>query len=226
MTKRRTMSRTKIAVAFGFAVSLSAAQVLARTYNVGPNWVNQSATSCHSFSGPDEAKLERSVGEVKVTGANRWFCFARLTAAERCFTRATRPRRAGNRPYYVNIQNITVRANDTTSTDRVYCWAWGTNKNTGSTSFGASRTLCATAGGCTSGQSSYTGTNSLSLTFPFPTTPTVNYGYACSVANNSRLYYSETSITPNPERGQPHDQHENPVDPRFGARRSGRRRHG
>lgn len=201
MSKRKM----KIGLAAAAAVTCVAAQVLAWTYDVGPNWVNLSATSCHGFSGPQEAKLVRSVGEVKVTGGSSQVLYCPINRRGTMFygtykatNGAGNPNATGNRPYYVNIQNITVRANDTSSNDFVYCWAFGTNKDTGSTSFGASKTLCATAGGCSAASTSYTGTNSLSMTFPFPTLPTVNYGYACSVADQSRLYYSETSITPNP----------------------------
>lgn len=191
--------KRKIGSLVGAAVLLSAAQVLAWTYNVGPNWVNVGATSCHGFSGLQEAKLVRSAGgEVKVTGGSQvLYCPINRRGTMFYETYKNSPS-TGNRPYYVNITNISVRANDTSTTDWIYCWSFGTNKDTGSMSFGTTKTLCSTYGGCATGTTSYTGINSLNLSFPFPTLPTVNYGYACSVASDSRLYYSETSITPNP----------------------------
>ena len=194
MSKRRM----KIGLLAGAAVVLLAAQALAWTYNVGPNWVNLSATSCHGFSGPEEARLVRGPGEVKVTGGSQTlYCPINRRGTLFYETHKTTAD-PGNRPYFVNIQNVKVRAWDTSSAAQLYCYTFGANKDTGSMAFGTGKFLCSTPGGCSSVEASYTGQSSVNLTFPWPTMPMVNYGYACSVPDQSRLHYSESSITPNP----------------------------
>jgi hypothetical protein len=97
------------------------------------------------------------------------------------------------------VYSITVTLNDSSSTTTGSCFAYADVLTTNSVVFGPVRYACATQGGCTSANLSYTGNNDVSLPFPAITNNrTVNFGYMCDLGRGARVLYSSTSITPNP----------------------------
>jgi hypothetical protein len=179
---------------------LGPAAALAYTYDRGPNWVNLSATSCHAARGSDELKILRAPGEAKTSssGAPYVTYFCPINRRNTTFYSAYKQAPSTpNREVRVNIQSIQIRAQDAGS-GSISCWAFGTSKNTNATLLGAAKFFCSTVGGCSGESATYVGTNTVSINFPFPTTPMVSYGFACNVPPDSKLFYSETWIDPNP----------------------------
>ncbi len=182
------------------SVLLWEAEANGYTYNVGPNWVNSSAAACRTFSHTHDVLVVRSVGEIRVrSGAGtNVSLFCPIDRRNTTFYSAYKQSPAiQNRELFVNVQSVVVRAEDA-GAGNLFCRVFGTNKDTGSVTFGNTKYLCGTGGGCSNAPTSYSGTNTISLTLPsFSNVKTVSFGYWCSVPPSSKVFRAEASITPN-----------------------------
>jgi hypothetical protein len=160
-------------------------------YNVGPNYVDMSGTSCRSTLEQD-TNLQRLPGEVQAA-------FSSATVVCPVNRRGTgvygRPGNL-NSETILTVTSMTVTATDA-GTGNVRCYAYADRLTTNSIIYGTARYLCGTAGGCSSA-TTYTGTNDITLQFPtFNDSRTVNFGYICELPRYSKVLYSSTAITPN-----------------------------
>jgi hypothetical protein len=187
------------AIAVGAAVltlpSAGMSQQQTYIYNVGPNVINQSASSCRAASQTDDQYVVRAAGEVSVPAGISLAVYCPLQRRNNAFYGIS-----GNTSHEVglNASSVSVYAYDPSTTNALSCLAFRQNYSTGAIAWGTEKYLCATAGGCTSFSASYTGSNTLTLNFAAATTQTVNYGYTCRIANGGKVYWAEMSVTPNP----------------------------
>jgi hypothetical protein len=164
-------------------------------YNVGPNYVDQSGTSCRATTEAGELDLLRAPGEIQAA-------FAAASVVCPINRRATTfylvsRGDSTNHDTAVTVTNMSVTATDAGS-GSVSCYAYADRLTTNSVIYGPTRFLCGTDGGCGS-YVSYAGTNNLTLQFPsFGDQRTVNFGFICSLNKGSKVLYSSTTITPNP----------------------------
>jgi len=184
-------------------VTLGAATASAQyTYNVGPNYVNQSATSCRADNPLTEKNklVNHSADGVSVgaasAGTTRFFCPLNV----RGHSFYGNPGGNLDGELIVNVQSVVVRAQDGDANGKLGCFAFRNNYPTGSIAFGTTWYVCEYPGGCDSSVSnSFLGVNTLLLTFPQPfTSTTVNFGYVCDVTRGGTIYHAEAEVTPNP----------------------------
>ena len=151
-------------------------------YDVGPNYVDQSATSCRATTEVGEVNLFRSPGEIQAVGGIR---FVVCPVSRRATTFYMQARGDNTNPdTAVNVTNMTVTATDA-GNGSVHCYAYADRLSTNSVIYGSTRYVCSTDGGC-QGSTTYTGTNNLTLPFPsFGDQRTVNFGFACAIAAGS-----------------------------------------
>ena len=169
------------------------AQAVDYNYNVGPNYVDMSGTSCRSTVERD-TNLQRLPGEVQAA-----FSAARVVCPvnRRSTTIYARTGDLLNSETILTVTSMTVTATDAGS-GSVSRFAYADRLTTNSVIYGPTRYLCATAGGCGSA-TSYAGTNDITLQFPtFSDQQSVNFGYMCDLPRYSKVLYSSTAITPNP----------------------------
>lgn len=182
-------------VGFGLLLAASGlAWAQAYKYDVGPNYVDLSGTSCRATTEWGEVNLVRTPGAIQALSARSVVCpVSRRSTTFYGVTRgdSTNPDAA------LTVTNMTVTATDAGS-GNVSCYAYADRLTTNSVIYGSTRYLCSTSGGCPSA-TSYTGTNDVTLTFPtFPDKRTVNFGFICALNAGSSVLYSSTTITPNP----------------------------
>jgi hypothetical protein len=174
----------------------SATMVHGYTYNMGPNTVNVSGVRCRAATSSLGDGLTHDVGRVKVNSGistRRLFC----------------PIQRRNTTYYgdmvgsnidarVGADYIYIKAQDQNTTRSLSCFPFASPLGTGAVFFRDTRYLCATADGCASVATSWTGSNLLRLSNPFAGAPlTVTWGFACDVPGSSTIYNSDTPITAN-----------------------------
>lgn len=199
------MRRTAVALCLtiGAVILTSSAAQAQWTYNVGPNYVNQAGTSCRASNTVTENSqiVNHLAGYVSTSqstvGTTRLYC----------------PLNVRNHSFYgtpggnfdgeliTNVSTVAVNAMDGHTGSKLGCFAYRLNYPTGSQSFGSTRYVCGTAGGCSSGgvSNSFSGSGRIDLSFPTPTnTLTVNFGYVCDAKTFSAIYYAEAAVTPNP----------------------------
>jgi hypothetical protein len=161
-------------------------------YNVGPNYVDLSGSSCRASIESGEQDLVRAPGEIHAAYSSATVV---CPVARRATTYYGVVR--GDADAAVNVTAMSVTATDG-GTGNVSCYAYADRLATNSVIYGATRYLCTTDGGCTT-SATYTGTNNLSLPFPsFGDQRTVNFGFICNLNKGSKVLYSSTTITPNP----------------------------
>jgi hypothetical protein len=183
-------------------VSLTALPAEAYNYNVGPNWVNLSASSCRAESHAAEGHLLKAPGEVRVVNfvaPSGLDLQCPITRRSTTYYSAYLANPAvADRELKINVQSIVVRAQDNGASS-ISCSAFGEDIVTQSVLFGPTRYLCGTSGGCsTAPASTFTGTNSINLTFASSANKMVNIGIRCFVPGGSKLFYTESAIVPNP----------------------------
>jgi hypothetical protein len=165
-------------------------------YDVGPNYVDQSGTSCRATTEAGEVNLLRTPGEIQVVGDTTRAVICPVNRRTTTFYLQARGT-AADHDTAVNVTDMTVTATDA-GPGGVQCFAYADRLSTNSKIYGSTRHLCGTDGGC-QGSTTYTGTNNVTLPFPsFGDQKTVNFGFRCTVAVGSKILYSSTTITPNP----------------------------
>jgi hypothetical protein len=164
-------------------------------YDVGPNYINLSGSSCRSTTPGGETNLLRAPGEIQAAFApgNVVCPVSRRSTTFYGVSRGD----STNADAALTVTNMTVTATDAGS-GAVSCYAYADRLTTNSVIYGPTRYLCSTAGGCASA-ASYLGTNDITLQFPtFNDQRTVNFGFICSLNQGSKVLYSSTTVTPNP----------------------------
>jgi len=197
------MRISKYRLMAGFAAIAIPAVALADTtyiYNVGPNYVNMSGTSCRpSRSAYDSIGF--AGGEVinksaSGTSAKRIYC----PIDRRMTSNYTVNAAPGFSDRKIVMQSLTVFASRAgTSIDpSLSCWSFF-EQNDGTVVQGAKRYLCSTPGGCTSPVTNYASGNTLNLPLPAVTlNESINFGYVCDLPGNwSYVAYAEAVVTPN-----------------------------
>jgi hypothetical protein len=166
-------------------------------YDVGPNYIDQSGSSCRAGSEANEVNVFRAPGEIQARGTGQTMVFCPVTRRTTTFYGVSRGTTA-NPDTALTVTNLTVTATDA-GTGTVTCWAYADRMTTNSTIFGPGRFLCGTAGGCDNPPASYAGTNDITLQFPtIDDKRTLNFGFTCSLNKGSKVLYSSTTVTPNP----------------------------
>jgi hypothetical protein len=200
--------RTALAVAAP-ALLLSSAPADAYIYNVGPNYVNMSGTSCRTQGVTTEPNVRHHAGSTQVIpNANLQRLFCPISRRGTSFYGGKRlppidspPPEVTNTEKRARISGVTIRAADASSTFPLYCFVFGTRRTDQATFYGLSKALCSqSTNGCTTVTPTWQGANTMMVT-PHSsftgTMDTVNFGVICDVPPNSAIYYLEASVTPN-----------------------------
>ncbi|HKQ71107.1 MAG TPA: hypothetical protein VJT73_17295 [Polyangiaceae bacterium] len=174
-------------------------------YDVGPNYINQSASSCRTESRATEADVYRSEGRIQSFQNSGHFFYCPLTRRGTTYYGVSG---GGDSNNFANV-TITVKAEDTSTGDLIHCESFRSNVDNGTVYWGAIKFLCWDAKGCTSafeeqirGRAglSYVGSNTMVLQPPAGAPlKSLNHGYRCFVPALQRgaLHYAETKAFAN-----------------------------
>lgn len=177
-------------------------------YDVGPNIVNMSGSSCRTASLTLETNVYHDSGNTQVKSGmpvQRLYC--PVPRRGTVFYRGARvagspslPSESPNAEVKVNLTSVYVYGVDNSSSTVFGCFTFGTDKSNQTVYYGAQRVLCSQSTlGCTSAGASWTGANTLRA-LPHSglvNVQSVNFGVICDLGAQSSLWYTESYVTPN-----------------------------
>jgi hypothetical protein len=185
-----------------------ASQADAYVYDVGPNIVNMSGSSCRTASASMEENVFHDSGNTQVKSGKpvqRLYC--PIPRRGTVFYRGTRlagspsiPSESPDAQLKVNLSSVYVYGVDSSSAAVFGCFTFGTDKSNQTVYYGAQRVLCSQSTlGCSSNGASWTGNNTLRA-LPhsgLANVQSVNFGVICDLGALSTLWYTESYVTPN-----------------------------
>lgn len=166
-------------------------------YNVGPNYINQSGSSCRTESRATEADVYRLGGHIQVWRNAGKYVYCPLVRRNTTYYGVSGSDSQASS--FANV-NITVKASDTSTGDMVHCASFRTNVDNGTVYWGPTKFLCANSNGCDSGSLTYVGDNTMLLKPPTGAPlKSLNHGYRCLVPSLQRgtIHYAEAQAFAN-----------------------------
>jgi len=200
--KEESMSnRHKVSAVFAAAAGLSLSPVVnsqvTYIYNVGPNTINISATSCRATDrATEESKVTRQAGAVYVSSSTATKVYCPIQRRGTTFYGVSG---GSNQAQMLDMGAITVKGMDNNQSASVFCEQFRKDFTTGSMAWGSTRYMCSIAGGCASAPAaSWQGVSEMTVGSAGAASKTVNYGYRCTLSGGSALWHAEAVVTPNP----------------------------
>jgi hypothetical protein len=166
-------------------------------YTRGPNYVNMSGARCRIGSTVStQTDLWHGTGQTGVTTSSTRYFYCPVQRRGTAYYEDSSS--ADAKFLNVSMPALSAEVWDYNSSYGLNCVPFA-RTTAGSLTYGTTRYLCSTAGGCSSAPAaSWQGSGKLSWTNPLPLpTSTVNWGLLCNAASSSGIGAYEASINAN-----------------------------
>lgn len=165
-------------------------------YTRGPNYVNMSASRCRVGAVSAQASLWHGLAATGVSsGTSTFYCPIQRRGTAYYEDYSTVDAKFLN----VSMTALTVSAQEYNASSSLSCTPFARSTG-GSTSYGTTRYLCGTTGGCTTAPAaSWQGSGALTWSStPIPTSSsTVNWGFYCTASSSTSLHHYQATISAN-----------------------------